>query len=81
MTRFVLGMLREADRSLTSREITIAWCEDRGLVADDATYATLRKRIGACIKSCARRGLVEDCGWTEDHGEGGPYKLWVATRG
>lgn len=77
VTRFVLGMLRETEGPLTSREITIAWCADRGLVADDATYATLRKRIGACIKACALRGLVEDRVWTDDHGEDGPYKLWV----
>ena len=80
VTRFVLGMMREAGRPLTSREITLAWCEDRGLVADDATYATLRKRIGACIKACALRGLVKDQGWSEDHGEGGPYKLWVLSK-
>lgn len=77
VTRFVLQQLREATGPLTSREITIAWCEDRGLVADDETYALLRKRIGAVIKSCARRGLVEDRGWSDDHGESGPYKLWV----
>lgn len=79
--RFVLGMLRDADRPLTSREITIAWCEDRGLVADDETYAVLRKRIGACIKGCTLQGLVETRGWTEDHGESGPYKLWAMKKG
>lgn len=75
--RFVLAMLRNAERPLTSREITVAWCQDRGLVADDATYVVLRKRIGACIKGCALQGLIEPCGWTEDHGEAGPYKLWM----
>ncbi|WP_040604086.1 hypothetical protein [Sagittula stellata] len=73
---FVLNMLREADGPLTSRQITEAWCEDRGLTADDATMATLRKRIGACIKECARQGLIEECGVTTDHGPWGPYKLW-----
>ncbi len=77
VTRFVLKTLREAERPLTSREITFAWCEDRGLVADDETYAVLRKRIGATIRSCFLRGLIEDRGWSDDHGESGPYKLWV----
>lgn len=60
--RFVLAALREADGPLTSRQITEAWCTDRGLEADEATLTTLRKRIGACIKGCVERGLVEDRG-------------------
>ena len=74
--RFVLGQFREATGPLTSRQITEAWAADRGLAADDATYAILRKRIGACIKGCVSQGLIEDVGWTTDHGENGPYKLW-----
>ena len=79
--RFVLDCLREADQPLTSRQITEAWAADRGLVCDDATYATLRKRIGACIKGCRDQGLVEDHGWTRDHDGNGPYKLWVLKKG
>lgn len=78
--RFVLAALRNADRPLTSREITIAWCQDRGLVSNDETYAVLRKRIGACIKGCELQGLIEPRGWTEDRGEAGPYKLWAMVR-
>lgn len=78
--RFVLGALREADGPLTSRQITEAWCADRELAADDATLTTLRKRIGACITGCVEQGLVEDQGWTTDHGENGPYKLWVLAK-
>lgn len=74
--RFVLGCFREATEPLTSRQITEMWAANRGLAADDATLAILRKRIGACIKSCVGQDLIEDCGWTEDHGENGPYKLW-----
>ena len=74
--RFVMAQLREADGPLTSRQITEAWCAERGLVADDATYATLRKRIGACLKSCESRGLIKNRGWTTDRGENGSYKLW-----
>ena len=78
--RFVLDMLRVAKAPLTSRQITEAWAADRGLSADDATLNILRKRIGACIKSCASQGLIEDCGWTDDHDANGPYKLWRIAR-
>lgn len=80
VTRFVLQQFREATGPLTSRDVTMAWCKDRGLVADDETYAVLRKRIGACIKQCALRGFIEDRGWSDDHGADGPYKLWVAVK-
>lgn len=74
--RFVLGAFREATEPLTSRRITEMWAADRGLAADEGTYTILRKRVGACIKSCVNQGLIEDVGWTDDHGESGPYKLW-----
>lgn len=73
---FVLSSFREATEPLTSRDITIRWAEDRGLVADEATYATLRKRVGACIKSCVNQGLIENVGWSTTHDANGPYKLW-----
>lgn len=79
--RFVLSAFREAAAPLTSRQITEMWAADRGLVADEATYAIIRKRIGACIKSCVNDKLIEDVGWTEDHDANGPYKLWVLKRG
>ena len=75
--RFVLNSFREADGPLTSRQITEMWCADRGLKADETTLNTIRKRIGACIKSCVGQGLIEDQGWTEKHDANGPYKLWV----
>ncbi len=52
------------------------WVDDRGLVIDEATHTTIKKRIGAAIKSCVSQGLIEECGWTEDHDAFGPYKLW-----
>lgn len=78
---FVLGCFREATAPITSRQITELWAEDRGLVADEATLCTLRKRIGACIKSCVEQGLIMDTGWTTDHDTNGPYKLWQLKRG
>jgi hypothetical protein len=79
--RFVLGAFREATAPLTSRQITEAWAADRGLSADDATYAILRKRIGACIKECANQGIIESVGVTDDHDAYGPYKLWKLKTG
>jgi len=79
--RFVLNCMREATGPLTSRQITEMWAADRGLEADEATLSILRKRIGACIKTCVSQDLIRDCGWTEDHGEFGPYKLWELKRG
>lgn len=74
--RFILTAFREATSPLTSRRITEMWVADRGLVADEATYSAIRKRIGAAIKACVGQGLIEECGWTEDHDAFGPYKLW-----
>ena len=75
--RFILNTFREATEPLTSRQITEMWAADRGLAADEATLNTLRKRIGACIKTCVNQGLIEERGWTDDHDPNGPYKLWV----
>jgi len=79
--RFVLSTLREASSPMTSRQITELWAQDRGLNADDATLNTLRKRIGACIKTCVEQSLVESTGQTVDHDAFGPYKLWQLRRG
>jgi hypothetical protein len=79
--RFILNTLREATEPLTSRQITELWVADRGLVADEATYTTIRKRIGAAIKTCVGQSLIEECGWTDNHNEHGPYKLWKLKRG
>ena len=79
--KFVLASLREATAPLTSRQISEMWVADRGLVADEATLNAIRKRIGACIKTCVNQKLIEDLGWTTNHDEFGPYKLWVLKKG
>lgn len=76
MKRFVLSQLREASEPLTSRQITEAWIKDRGLQPDEATFVILRKRVGACLKTCEKDGLAEGAGQTENHDAWGPYKLW-----
>lgn len=75
--RFVLEALRTSTEPLTSRQIADMWLADRGLEANHETYLVIRKRIGACIKTCANQGFIESCGLTTDHGESGPYKLWA----
>lgn len=70
LKRFVLGLLRDAEGSLSSRQITEAWIADRGLRADDATFVILRKRIGACLIAMRADGLAEDVG------HDGEYKVW-----
>lgn len=79
--RFILNTFREATEPLTSRQIAEMWLQDRGLVADEATTTTIRKRVGACIKTCVNQGLVEECGLTTEHDMYGPYKLWKLKRG
>ena len=77
MKRFVLNTLRESPEPLTSRAVTELWVQDRGLNADEQTLSTIRKRIGACIKTCKEQGLVKECGTAPALESGyGPYKLW-----
>ena len=70
--RHVLTMLREATGPITSREITERWCEQRGLQTDDATWAILRNRIGACLTHLRNEGLALGAGTMTDG-----YKGWV----
>lgn len=74
--RFVLDQLREASKPLTSRDITEAWIKDRGLWPDEATFVILRKRVGACLKTCEKQGLVIGAGQSSDEAPAGPLKLW-----
>lgn len=60
--RFVLATLRTAERPLTSREIALAWCKDRGLDAKDSTVVTITKRIGATLRALMEKGLVAQDG-------------------
>lgn len=76
MKRFVLSQLREASEPLTSRQITEAWIKDRCLEPDEPTFVILRKRVGACLKTCENDGLAKGAGQTSDHDGWGPYKLW-----
>ena len=63
--RFVLATLRTAERPLTSREIALAWCKDRGLDAKDSTVVTITKRIGATLRALMEKGMVAQEGHVE----------------
>lgn len=74
LRRFVLTFLRDAEGPVTSRQITEAWIEARGLNADDQTFVILRKRIGACLTKLRVNGVVVG---SEHIGD---YKGWKMVR-
>lgn len=68
--RFVLTCLREASGSLTSKEISLMWIEDRGLKPDESTRVILTKRTGATINALKHKGVVESTEYRDG------YKTW-----
>lgn len=60
--RFILNMLREAARPLSSLEIAEAWVKARGLRTDDETFFVMRKRIGASLIAMRNAGTVANEG-------------------
>ena len=68
--RFVMELLRNADRPLSSEEITDAWVADRGLRTDTDTLIVIRKRIGAALISMRNAGI------TANEGSVGKLKGW-----
>lgn len=74
LKRFVLAFLRDNPGFHTSKALTTAWIEARGLRADDATYVILRKRVGACLIALRNQGLAETVG----HADG--FKAWRLSR-
>lgn len=72
LQRFVLAALRGAPGPLTSKAITEAWTEARGLSADHETFVLLRKRTGACLTKLRAAGVVEK---TAGEGEYAGWRL------
>jgi hypothetical protein len=58
MAKFVLLILKRADGPLTSLAITEAQIKERGLNAGDHTVVLMRKRVGACLTTQQRLGVV-----------------------
>jgi hypothetical protein len=72
VTPFVVKFLRQAKGPVTSRDITEAWIEARGLRTDDATFVIIRKRIGACLTKLREQGHITGV-------VAGEYKAWSIT--
>lgn len=68
--RFVLAFLRDAKGPVTSRDIAEAWITERGLRADNATFAIIRKRIGTCLTKLQIDGVIKGARSESD------YKGW-----
>lgn len=59
VTRVVLRTLRESEVPLTSRDLAVVLMRERGLNPDDRELALIMvKRIGQCLQSKRRKGLV-----------------------
>jgi len=59
---FLLDTLREADRPMTSAELTDLWLAKRGLRVSEDVRVVMRKRIGAALISSRARGVVRNEG-------------------
>jgi hypothetical protein len=68
--RFVLAALKDAPGPVTTKMLTDAWCEARGLRTDDTTWTILRSRLGATLTTMKGQGLVQGAGMVAG------YKGW-----
>ena len=75
LKRFVLTQFREAEAPLTSRQITDAWVEHRGIDKDVGTMKLIKRRISATIQGIKRDGLIESVGQVDE------LKLWALREG
>jgi hypothetical protein len=61
MMRHAMGALRLAQGPVTSRDIAITVMKGRGLNPDDLElFATIRKRVGACLWNLKKNGLARE---------------------
>jgi hypothetical protein len=75
LKRFVLTQFREAVAPLTSRQITEAWIEHRGIDGDRPTLKLIKTRVTAAIQGVKRDGLIEAVGQVDE------LKLWALCGG
>lgn len=60
ITRIVIDVLRDADRPMTPREITLCLANARGLNPEDrALFDVLLKRVRSCLRFQRQRGTVQ----------------------
>lgn len=68
--KFVLAALRDASEPITTKMLTDAWCEARGLRTDPATWTIIRARLSACVTNLKLAGIAEGAGMVDG------YKGW-----
>jgi len=61
----------DASGPVTTKMLTDAWCEARGLRSDDTAWRILRNRLGARLTSLKGHGVCVGAGMVEAAGSGG----------
>ena len=64
--RFVLGIMREAEGSLSAVEIAEAWMRQEQVEATPANRRSIISRVKSSLQNCKAQGIVErdgDWGW------------------
>ena len=69
--RFILAALLEATEPITTKHLTERWLAERGLRTDDATWAIIRNRLGACMNNLQIAGLAKGAGMVDGIKGGG----------
>ena len=60
VARIVLGTLRDANRPLSSQELTMHVIAERGMnTADKRLVRTISKRVNACLRHHRAKGLLK----------------------
>lgn len=64
--RFILNILREADKPLLPAEIAVAWMRQEGVEDTPGNRRTIASRVKSCLQNCRVQGIAErvgDDGW------------------
>lgn len=67
MRRFVLDQFKGATGPITSLDIAEAWIAERGLRTDHGTTVMIRKRVGSCLTTLKRQGVISGTGTVNRH--------------
>lgn len=64
--RFILNILREADKPLLPAEIAVAWMRQERVEDTPGNRRTIASRVKSCLQNCRVQGIAErvgDEGW------------------
>ncbi|MDX2210081.1 MAG: hypothetical protein SFV20_06950 [Sphingopyxis sp.] len=75
MSRQVFGIMRAANKPLTSREIAAQMIVQRGLAATPKLLGLMSRRIAGCLRDKREQGLVRNV-----ETRGGQYLEWELVR-